>query len=67
MFYPEQICVGLIYCLTLLYKYMTFYMQEKESGYTPNRSQLFMVTHKKKDSNPVNEEAARMMVSVFTL
>jgi len=42
-------------------------MQEKESGYTPNHSQLFMVTHKKKDGNPVNEEATRMMVSVFTL
>jgi len=41
-------------------------MQEKESGYTPNRSQLFMVTYKK-DGNPVNEEATRMMVSVFPL
>jgi len=46
---------------------LLFDMQEKESGYTLNRSQLFMVTHKKKDGNPVNEEAARMMVSVFTL
>jgi hypothetical protein len=38
-------------------------LQEEETGETPNRSDMFMVTHTKKDGTPVNDLAGEALVS----
>jgi hypothetical protein len=38
-------------------------LQEEETGETPNRCDMFTVTHTKKDGNPVNKLAREALVS----
>ncbi len=38
-------------------------LQEEDTGETPNRDDMFIVSHTKKDGNPVNEAAGEAIVS----
>jgi hypothetical protein len=38
-------------------------MQEEDMGETPNRDDMFIVSHTKKDGDPVNAAAGKVIVS----
>jgi hypothetical protein len=42
---------------------MLMILQEEDTGETPNRDDMFIVSHTKKDGTPVNVTAGEAMVS----